>query len=44
MLMYDVNDLIINLKTAYETILEFKRKQFHKLLKSFWVKLYGGAA
>jgi endopeptidase La len=35
MLMYDVNDLLINLKTAYETILEFKKKTISQTVKEF---------
>ena len=35
MLMYDVNDLVINLKTAYETILEFKKKTISQTVKEF---------
>jgi endopeptidase La len=38
MLMYDVNDLIINLKTAYETILEFKKKTISQTVKEFLSK------
>jgi endopeptidase La len=35
MLMYDVNDLMINMKTAYETICEFKKKTISQTVKEF---------
>jgi ATP-dependent Lon protease len=35
MLMFDVNDLIINIKTAYETICEFKKKTISQTVKEF---------
>lgn len=35
LLMYDVNDLVINMKTAYETICEFKKKTISQTVKEF---------
>ena len=37
-LMFDVNDLLINMKTAYEIILDFKKKTISQTVKEFLTK------